>query len=66
MIARHLPLPLSGMTLAVLDGIEPSEYRESLETSLEIASTSSHDLRKQIATIRETSRRQAKIFRDDY
>jgi hypothetical protein len=54
MIARHSPLPLSGMALAVLDGIEPSEYRESLETSLEIASRPSPDLRKQITIIQET------------
>jgi hypothetical protein len=42
------------MALAILDGIEPSEYRESLETSLEISSLSSPDLRKQIAIVRET------------
>jgi hypothetical protein len=42
------------MTLAVLDGIELSEYREPLETSLEVATISSSDLRKQFAIIRET------------
>jgi hypothetical protein len=42
------------MALAVLDGIELSEYRESLETFLEIATISSSDLRKKFAIIRET------------
>jgi hypothetical protein len=42
------------MALVILDDIEPSKYRESLEASLEISSLSSPDLRKQIAIIRET------------
>jgi hypothetical protein len=54
MFARQPALPLSGMAFVILDGIEPSEYRESLENSLEISSLSSPDLRKQIAIIRET------------
>jgi hypothetical protein len=54
MIARRPPIPLSGISLAALDGIEPSECRKSLERSLEIASISSPDLHKQIAVIRET------------
>jgi hypothetical protein len=46
MFARPPLLPLSGMALAILGGTEPPEYRESLETSLEISSLSSPDLRK--------------------
>jgi hypothetical protein len=42
------------MPFAILDGLEPSEYRESLETSLEISNRSCLDLRKPIAIIRET------------
>jgi DNA-binding MarR family transcriptional regulator len=42
-----------GMALAFLDGIELSQYRESLKTSLEIATISSSDVRKQFAIIRE-------------
>jgi hypothetical protein len=42
------------MAFAILDGIEPAEYRKSLEKSLEISSLSSPDLRKQIAIIRAT------------
>jgi hypothetical protein len=51
MIARRHPPPLSDMTHVVLDGIEPSEYRKSLEASMEIASISFPNLRKQIAII---------------
>jgi hypothetical protein len=40
--------------VVVLDGIEPSDHCESLETSLEIASISSPDLRKQITIVQET------------
>jgi hypothetical protein len=66
MFVRRPPLSLSGMALAILDGIEPSKYRESLETSLEISILSSPDLRKQIAIIRETlHRRPANIFCND-
>jgi hypothetical protein len=42
------------MAIAVRDGIESSEHRESLETSMEIASISSLDLGKQTAIIPET------------
>jgi hypothetical protein len=42
------------MVFAVLDGTELSEYRESLETFLEIATISSSTLRKQFAIVRET------------
>jgi hypothetical protein len=48
------PRPLSGLSLAVLNGTEPSEYRESLETSLETARMSSPDLPQQTAITRET------------
>jgi hypothetical protein len=51
MTARHPPVPFSGLVLSVLDDIEPSEYRESLKTSLEIASMLSPELRKQIVII---------------
>jgi hypothetical protein len=54
MIARRSALPLSGTALTILDRIEPSEYCESLETSIEIANILSPDLRKQIAIIRQT------------
>jgi hypothetical protein len=54
MIPRCHPLPLSGITLAVLDGTEPSKYRESLKISLEIARISSPDPHKRIAIVRET------------
>jgi hypothetical protein len=56
MIGRRPPMAISGLVFAVLDGIEPSEYSESLETSLSIASLSSPDLRKQIAQLRTTLR----------
>jgi hypothetical protein len=54
MIAGRPPLHLSSMTLAVLDSTEPSDYRESLEISLEIVSISSPDLPQQTTIIRET------------
>jgi hypothetical protein len=41
------------MAIAVRDGIEPSEHRESLETSMVVARISSPDLRKHSAIIPE-------------
>jgi hypothetical protein len=44
------------MDLSILDLMQPLQCRESLETSLEISSLSSPDLRKQIFILRETCR----------
>jgi hypothetical protein len=49
-------LPLIEMDFSILDLMQPLQYRESLETSLEISSLSFPDLRKQIAILREKCR----------
>jgi hypothetical protein len=47
-------MPLTKMDLSILDLMQPLQYRESPETSLEISSLSSPDLRKQISILRKT------------
>jgi hypothetical protein len=54
MAARCQPLPLTEMDISILHLMQPLQYRESLETSLEISSLLSPDLRKQIAILRKT------------
>jgi len=54
MHARRTPVQLPDMNAAVLQAVEPVEYREELQASMEISALCAPDFRKQIAILRET------------